>query len=371
MFLQSVHLRDVLSFRDAKVDLKPLNVLIGANGSGKSNFLDAISLLPGFTADSAAFLRTQGGAGAWLSKGIGAGPAAKLAFQFGAGNGYEIVFGGSRLSLHIYAEYLRKAGSKAPALTRHESAISGRSPLAGHFRAEKPAPDRSILNYLFPAQSEWREWQEKLRPIRTYRLGGLNEIRNGVPIGSGDPYLSQTGENLAKVVHDFYQAGLANGVDEALHRFGESYQSVKHDVSGQYWALKIVEDRLNDSISASRISDGTLRFLQLLVILRHPVPPSLILIEEPELGLHPDAIGIVAEELLEASERTQLIISTHSPELITALQHVPDSILVCEKDFDNATTLRRLDKASIRRWLQVYSSLGETWRSGAIGGNRW
>ncbi|MBY0505618.1 MAG: AAA family ATPase [Bryobacteraceae bacterium] len=371
MFLQSLHLRDVLSFRDCKLELKPLNVLIGANGSGKSNFLDAISLLPGFTADSAAFLRTQGGPGAWLSKGIGAGPAAKLAFQFDGGQDYEVVFGAFGPSLHIYAEYLRKSGSKSAVLTRHESEISGRTPIANYFKSESPQSERSLLSYLFPAQTEWRAWQDSLRKIRTYRLAGFNEIRQGVPIGSGDRYLSPTGDNLAKLIHDFYQAGLADSIDEALQRFGENYRTVKHDVSGQYWSLRLDETRLEGSVSASRISDGTLRFLQLLVILRHPDPPPLILIEEPELGLHPDAIRIVAEELLVASDHTQLVVTTHSTELISALQQTPDSILVCEKDFDNATSVRRLDGTTIRRWLKEFSSLGELWLSGAIGGTRW
>ena len=371
MFLQSVHLRDVLSFRDAKVELKPLNVLIGANGSGKSNFLDAISLLPGFASDPSAFLRWQGGPEGWISKGLGAGPAAKLTFGFEEGLEYEVVFGASGPSLHVYAEYLRKGARKVVALTRHESEISGRSPLGTHYKGEKPTRERSILSYLFPAQTDWREWQDEIRRIRTYRLAGLNEIRQGVPIGSGDNYLTQTGENLAKIIHDFYQAGLSDGLDQALQRFGGSYRSVKHDVSGQYWSLRLVEDRLDGSIAAPRISDGTLRFLQLLVILRHPDPPPLILIEEPELGLHPDAIRIVAEELLEASERTQIVVTTHSAELISAMQQTPEAVLVCEKDFDNATTIQRLDPSSTRRWLKEFSSLGELWRSGAIGGNRW
>ena len=371
MFLQSVHLRDVLSFRDAKVELKPLNVLIGANGSGKSNFLDAISLLPGFASDASAFLRWQGGPEAWLSKGLGAGPAAKLTFGFDEGLEYEVVFGASGPSLHVYAEYLRKGPRKVAALTRHESEINGRSPLGPHYKGEKPTHERSILGYLFPAQTNWREWQDEIRRIRTYRLAGLSEIRQGVPVGSGDKYLTQTGENLAKIIFDFYQAGLSDKLDQALQRFGQSYRGVKHDVSGQYWLLRLVEDRLDGSITASRISDGTLRFLQLLVILRHPDPPPLILIEEPELGLHPDAIRIVADELMDASKRTQLIVTTHSAELISAFQHTPDSVLVCEKDFDNATVIRRLDPVSIRRWLKDFSSLGEVWLSGAIGGTRW
>lgn len=371
MFLQSVHLRDVLSFRDAKVELKPLNVLIGTNGSGKSNFLDAISLLPGLTADAEAFFRSQGGAGAWISKASDAGRLPKIAFGFESDRAYEVSFG-AVVGPQIYTERLSKGPSRVPALTRFDMDLGGRGLLANHFKAESPDYSRSILSYHFPARTEWRDWQDSLRSIRTYRLAGLNEIRQGVPIvGSGDKYLTRTGDNLAKIVHDFYQADLLNGIDEALRRFGENYRNVKAEVSGQYWELKLAESGLDRSVSSGRISDGTLRFLQLLVILRHPDPPPLILIEEPELGLHPDAIRIVAEELLEASERTQIVVTTHSAELISAMQQTPDAVLVCEKDFDNATTIQRLDPASIRRWLKEFSSLGDLWRSGAIGGNRW
>ena len=372
MFLQSVHLRDVLSFRDAKVELKPLNVLIGANGSGKSNFLDAISLLPGLTADAEAFFRSQGGAGAWISKSPDGSRLPKLTFQFEGDHVYEISFSAVFSAPQIHTERLLKGEGKVPALVRSENHLSGRSALATHFKAESLDYDRSVLSYHFPARTDWREWQERLRAVRTYRLAGLTEIRQGVPIvGSGDKYLSRSGENLAKVIHDFYQADLLAGIDEALRRFGESYRSVKAQISGQYWTLGLTEDRLDGSVAASRISDGTLRFLQLLVILRHPDPPPLILIEEPELGLHPDAIRIVAEELLEASERTQIVVTTYSAELISAMQQTPEAVLVCEKDFDNATTIQRLDPASTRRWLKEFSSLGELWRSGAIGGNRW
>lgn len=373
MFLNSVYLRDVLSFRDTKVELQKLNVLIGPNGSGKSNFVDGLSLLAGFKADSAAFCRTQGGAAAWISKRTGASAAAKLKFGFENYGEYEVVFGAFGPALHIYAETLRGNNSKIPTLTRHESEISGRGALAAQLKPEKPAHDSSILSYRFSANTDWRRWQEQLAGIRTYRLSGLNEIRQGVPIGSAsaDPYLSQTGENLAKIINDFYLGDRLNGIDEALRRFGENYTSVKAEVSGTYWGLRLTENHLDSAVTASRISDGTLRFLQLLAILRHPEPPPLIMIEEPELGLHPDAISIVADELMEASERTQIVVTTHSPELLKSLQQVPDCVLVCEKDFDNATSIQRLSPKRARLWLKEFSSLGELWRSGAIGGNRW
>ena len=73
--------------------------------------------------------------------------------------------------------------------------------------------------------------------------------------------------------------------------------------------------------------------------------------------------------LIEASQRTQIIITTHSDILVDALSHIPEAVLVCEKE-SNATTVRRLDPDHLREWLQEYS-LGDLWRSGELGGNRW
>jgi predicted ATPase len=105
----------------------------------------------------------------------------------------------------------------------------------------------------------------------------------------------------------------------------------------------------------------------LLSILCHPKPPPLICIEEPELGLHPDIIPQVAKLLLEASQRTQLVVTTHSEALVSALSEVPEAIIVCERD-DNGTQLRRLEPEKLKEWLERYK-LGELWSMGEIGGN--
>ena len=94
-------------------------------------------------------------------------------------------------------------------------------------------------------------------------------------------------------------------------------------------------------IPVGRLSDGTLRYLGLLAILLDPEPPALIAIEEPELGLHPDVIPRLAELLLEASERTQLVVTTHSRLLVDALSGVPESIVVCSKE-NGETRMERL-----------------------------
>jgi predicted ATPase len=123
------------------------------------------------------------------------------------------------------------------------------------------------------------------------------------------------------------------------------------------------------TIPASRLSDGTLRYLCLLAILLDPAPPPLICLEEPELGLHPDMISRLADHLRDAATRTQLIVTTHSDLLVDAFTEEPEVIVVCEKH-EGQTTLKRLDGERLAHWLTDYR-LGDLWLRGQIGGTRW
>ena len=109
------------------------------------------------------------------------------------------------------------------------------------------------------------------------------------------------------------------------------------------------------SIPATRLSDGTVRYLCLLAILCDPEPPPLIGIEEPELGLHPDILPKIADLLMAASERTQLIVTTHSEILVDALTERPGAVVVCEK-YEGQSTLRRPDPDALA--VSVLPSLG-------------
>jgi predicted ATPase len=106
-----------------------------------------------------------------------------------------------------------------------------------------------------------------------------------------------------------------------------------------------------------------------LAILCDPKPPPLICIEEPELGLHPDVLPKLADHLLAASRRTQLIVTTHSDILVDALSEQPESVVVCEKHH-GATSMTRLAADELQAWLEKYR-LGELWISGELGGTRW
>jgi predicted ATPase len=91
-----------------------------------------------------------------------------------------------------------------------------------------------------------------------------------------------------------------------------------------------------------RLSDGTLKLLCLMAVLLHPRPPALICIEEPELGLHPDSMMIVANALREASKRCQVLVTTHSAELVSWFSSSPETVVVCEREPGEGTQFNRL-----------------------------
>ena len=104
---------------------------------------------------------------------------------------------------------------------------------------------------------------------------------------------------------------------------------------------------------SSRLSDGSMKYLCLLAILLNPHPPALVCIEEPETGMHPDLIPKIADLLVGASERCQLVVTTHSDMLVDALSERPDAVVVCEKH-DGQTTMNRLNQKELTHWLDKY-----------------
>ena len=159
---------------------------------------------------------------------------------------------------------------------------------------------------------------------------------------------------------------------EILGYLRELYSTIEDfDVSIEGGTVQVflTESDLANAIPATRLSDGTLRYLCLLAILCDPSPPPLVCIEEPELGLHPDILPTVARLLKAASERTQLIVTTHSDILIDEFTDQPESVVVCEKS-QGQTSMTRLDEAALADWLKRYR-LGQLWTQGEIGGVRW
>jgi predicted ATPase len=210
----------------------------------------------------------------------------------------------------------------------------------------------------------------QIRIYREFRTGPNSPARYGISTAAPKDALTDGSDNLALVLHELDFRDRHDRLKEYLRRFCERFEDVKINVGEGLARIYLREAGLTEMVSAIRMSDGTLKFLSILATLFNPEPPPLMCIEEPEVGLHPDALQLVAEALIEASESMQLIVTTHSEALVDALSDHPESVLVCERDFDNGTQMKRLSKERLNAWLEHYT-LGQLWRKGEIGGGRW
>ena len=232
-------------------------------------------------------------------------------------------------------------------------------------------PEASLVSLAFreahPVPWKLHEHYKRIRLYRHWSFGPSAQVRQQQNAQDHADFLSDDGINLPLVLSHFHGKTKVRLV-HALQKLFAGIVDINCSVSGGNLLLFLIE-RGNRYIPATRLSDGTLRYLCLLSILLHPAPPPLVTIEEPELGLHPDLLPTLADLLVDASQRTQLVVTTHSDILVDALTENPESIVVCEKH-DGQTEMRRLDRKDLEKWLKDYR-LGELWTSGELGGNRW
>lgn len=176
------------------------------------------------------------------------------------------------------------------------------------------------------------------------------------------------GENLVPVLHTLYSSDrdFEREVDSAMTAaFGKEFEKlVFPPAADQRIQLRVRWKSLRREQSAVDLSDGTLRFLFLLAVLANPDPPSLIAVDEPETGLHPAMLPIVAEYAIQASERTQVILATHSASFLDAFgDHAPTTTVV--ESINGRTRLSVQDGDELAYWLKHYT-LGELYRSGQL-----
>jgi predicted ATPase len=373
------------------VDLLPLNVLIGPNASGKSNLLEALAILRATAKDLQAAIREGGGIDEYIWKDAGASeratieavvddPEALLSDQ--VRYGLELGRKGTRVDVAAEAiQSLSRVTTAATFIPAFEYR-NGRGNLRSRLENEEPraleAADLKAGQSILSQRRDPERYREitlladyfsEITLFREWNFGSRTPARLPQPTDLPTDFLLPDASNLGLILHDLSQTSAKR--EELLgylRRVYEHARFISTRIQGGPLQLYIEEEG-GHLIPASRLSDGTLRFLCLLAVLCHPSPPPVIGIEEPELGLHPDILPIVAELLRKASERTQLFVTTHSDALISALSEVPEVVLVCERMI-NGTTLRRLDPQQLRTWLDEYM-LGEVWRMGEIGGNRW
>ncbi|WP_309896898.1 AAA family ATPase [Archangium sp.] len=390
MYLQSLRLQNLLSFGPdtEAITFGPLSVIIGPNGSGKSNLLEAIGLLAEAPNSLSDAIREGGGVGEWLWKGSKGTATARIEavvfFPIEDASipalRYSLAFSQVSQRLEIVDERIEEA-APAPGAepVLYFGYVNGRPHLRSRgalkeISSWKFKPTESILAQrrdpdAYPEMSYGLTAFFAISKLyRGWSFGRDNPTRMPQPADLPNEVLMPGAENLGLVLNQIRKDPEAK--EALLKHLALVYEGVRDvDVSIVGGTVQVFLQEGKWVVPATRLSDGTLRWLSLLAILLNPNPHLLVCIEEPEMGLHPDLLPPLAALLKEASQRMQLIVTTHSDALVDALSDTPESVLVCEKH-EGSTTMRRLNKDDLSDWLEKYT-LGQLWRRGELGGNRW
>lgn len=336
------------SIKNVEVTLGKINILLGANGSGKSSFLSAFELLRAIANNNLQhYIEKNGGA--------------NQNFHYGTKITDHVMLGIHIENRHKY-NYFLMAGKDDNVILNN-------------------IPDKSIyLEGFTSVHSDVAEYEKT--PDLKEKLGELQNhfiLYHFQDTGDTSPlkrvsdiyqtrYLHPDGDNLAAYLYEIkntqpknyesiitaIQFAFPDFKDFIFRKTGENVRLLWNDIYAEHYDFPL-----------SALSDGTLRFIALSTLLLQPNPPKFIIIDEPELGLHPEVIGILAELIKLASAASQLLISTQSVQLVDCF--TPDDILIAEKEHGE-TKITRPDTEELKDWLKDYT-IGEIWRKNIMGGN--
>ncbi len=375
---------DIAGFRSLKnVSWQPgdLNVVIGQNGTGKSNLLRALKLLSASVAGRLSeSMRNSGGMGAVLWDGIASSICISLKLTQ-PDDSYELKLTRLGLTSSYVIEYERwlsvtDTDQNDSKQLSENGPDNGQSPdketqLSFELRmlsrlTESPIP-KIYKNKISAEDLEL----VRLNDIAIYHDLNVSEdsaIRRAA-VARFEKRVESDGQNLVSVLHTLYTTDreFERNIDAAMRAaFGADYERLifTPDAGDQRIQMKLRWRSLQRAQSTSDLSDGTLRFLILLTVLTSPDPPMLIAIDEPETGLHPTMLPIIASFAVEASERTQIIFTTHSPQFLSAFGKTRPTTTMATWE-NGETVLQTLADDELEYWLNEYS-FGELFESGQL-----
>jgi predicted ATPase len=360
--VRSLRLDGFKSIRHVELKLEPLNVLIGTNGAGKSNLLSFFRLLNyAMTEGLGAYVGLQGGANRLLHFGAKVTPqlSAELDLTSDEGiNRYHIRLAHAAGDVLVFLE-------ESVEFVRNDLSSPRRSSLGpGHFESllGRAASDGD-------KRAQFVKWQlDRWKHFHFHDTSSTAAIRQPCELRQ-NRYLRSDGGNLAAYLYALRQTnpqefGLIRDTVRRVAPFFDDFVLRPDRLNLNTIRLEWTERGASETFDAFYLSDGTLRFIALATLLLQPELPLLIVIDEPELGLHPFAITLLASMMKAAATRAQLVVSTQSVALVDELD--PKEVVVVERR-EGASEFGRLDPAELEGWLADYG-LGEIWQKNLIGG---
>jgi len=374
--LKEISITGFKSFRDkTTVELGKLNVLIGANGAGKSNFISVFQLLNNALTGNLQGYTMRYGAEHFLYNGRKTTQKFELAFKVKTNNAldsYELdVNFQAPNRLFISREYIdyQKKGKDSP--FTHEIENSGYE--LGLPNLSKQAKiGREAKN---PILTTGRAIYGLLAQMRAYQFHDTTDTsRIRGPVNKADgKYLKSDGGNTTAVLYALkntpeyqpYYNKIVNYVRRVMPDF-QDFELTGYPENPWEIFLTWRKAGVDAVFSPNQLSDGTIRFIALATLLLAPeqVMPKIIVLDEPELGLHPMVIHILANMIKQASENAQVILATQSSLLLDHFQ--PEDIIVADTK-GGTTVLNRLNSEELSEWLDTYS-LSELWDKNVLGG---
>lgn len=382
--LKELSITGLLSFGEKTVfEFGRLNILIGPNGSGKSNLLNCIRVLRLAPLDIQQAFQDSGFED-WLFKGVDPN-SASLEAKVNAPEPIHhrlrfFLQSSSRVALEEVISQGQGDDLSDPFfIGSHRgkttlSAVGKRRRVNRNLNIEEYNPLASILSQIrdasqYPEITHLAALYSQFRIYSEWTFGRTSKLREATPTSRTTATLSESMDDLALALNGLEKTAAHEAIRVLLRELKETYVDYITRILFGRVGLELLESPFESPLPAQRLSDGTLRFLALAAVLFQPAPPPLICLEEPELGMHPDMIRMVAKMITDAASRTQLIVSTHSEQLLSSLQDDFDALFAFDAGV-NGSVVRRFSQSDYSAWREEHT-LGQLWTSGELGGNRW
>ena len=344
--MESIDIKGFKSIKELQLPLKPINILIGANGSGKSNFLSFFELLQNiYRKNLQGYVALNGGVDKFL-------------------------YNGSKVTQEIEGKLTFSANSYSFTLKKGENNLTFSKETLSYYDNNYEVSNFSSETYLHSSESAKyiKDYLEEVRKYHFHDTGKNAPFHKTSNIKTDFLYLYSDGSNIAALLYKIKQEKpkTYNWILQTIQSIAPYFLDFVLNPNENGYIELLWRNKFSEQLyNTYNFSDGTLRFIALTTLLLQPKLPQTIIIDEPELGLHPFAIAKLAGLIKSASQRgCQIIVATQSVELINYF--TPEDIITV--DYKNGESVfERLDEASLAIWLEDFS-LGELWKGNFING---